>query len=303
MQLFKDFMEKALCFLTFMLLVIDSWSHYLSGPVEVGCEREEFDLDTYCLLNNLRLMRNQKVFTVREDDKPDTITDLEISSTSSVPVLTTNLCEVFPNLETLVIDTFRSHKLDEIEEDTFVQCSKLKKFHLRANSLRTLENNIFNRNLALIEISISDNRVETLPETLFHNLENLRWLFLNRNQLKQIPVEAFKDLKKVEWLDLHGNQLIDLNIEQLLPYLPKLERINLRDNDFECVRLAAIMDALKASSVDLDNEIPPEMTQPRYRNYHVTTVNEIECLTEEDYQREVIQESRSRRNEGPRIYG
>lgn len=296
-------MEFSLLILT--LLVSDSWSHYLSGPVEVACEREEFDLETYCVLNSLRLTRNQKVFSVREEDKPETITDLEISTTSSIPVLTSNICEVFPNLVTLVIDTFRSHKLDEIEEDTFVQCTKLKKFHLRSNSLRILENNLLNRNLALIEISISDNRIETLPETLFHHLENLRWLFLNGNQLKQIPVEAFKDLKKVEWLDLHGNQLIDLNIEQLLTHMPKLERINLRDNDFECVRLAAIMDALKASSVDLDTEIPVEMAQPRYRNYHVTTMNEVECLTEEDYQREVIQESRSRRNqhEGPRIYG
>lgn len=299
------FCEEFLIIIILTLLASDSCSHYLSGPTEVACERDEFDLETYCVLNGLRLTKHQKTFTVREEDKPETITDLEISHTSSIPILTSNLCEVFPNLTSLVIETFRQHKLEEIEEDTFVECKNLKKFHLRANSLRVLENNLLNRNLALIEISISDNRLETLPETLFHNLENLRWLFLNGNHLKQIPVEAFKDLKKVEWLDLHGNQLIDLNIEQLLPYMPKLERINLRDNDFECVRLGAIMDVIKAGSVDLDTEIPPEMQQTRHRNYHVTAVNEIECLTEEDYQREVIQESRSRRNqhEGPRIYG
>lgn len=278
------------------------WSHYLSGPIEAMCEREEYDLEDYCLLNNLRLTRSQKIFAVKDAEN---VKHLEISPTCSIPVLTSNLCEVFPLLETLVIDTFRSHKLDEIEEDTFLQCKNLRKLHLRSNSLRILEENLLNQNLALVEISISDNQIETLPDTFFHNLTSLQWLFLNGNQLKQIPVEALRDLKKVEWLDLHSNQLSELDIDLLLSHMPKLERINLRDNDFECVRLGAIMDALKERNVELDNEIPPEMPPPRFRDYQPMIVNDVECLSPYDYNREVIQESKSRNNqhEGPRIYG
>lgn len=134
--------------------------------------------------------------------------------------------------------------------------------------------------------------VEEVKENAFQGCENLRDVRLHQNNIVKVEVNAFKGLSQLDTLYLNSNKLFDLNVEELLEYLPKLNRILLADNNFKCFRLAEILHLLQARNIQADASVWRE----RKRNYTPNKLNGIHCLSSSQWESELAMISAEQRN-------
>lgn len=78
----------------------------------------------------------------------------------------------------------------------------------------------------LQHIDLSDCKLRQFQ--LFDGFKALRWLDLSRNELEQFNTKS--KLRVLEYLDLSNNQLSDFKTQDLLPKLPALKSIYLKNN-------------------------------------------------------------------------
>lgn len=145
-------------------------------------------------------------------------------------------------------------------------CTKLEFLDISNNVIYELPAEV-GKLLRLVTFLASNNRhIVSLPSE-FKNLTNLRGINLSENLLDGIPEEILS-LSKLEILDIHTNQITDLppefknlqhltdlnisnnflsyspNLVSTLNEIPRLEDINIRNNDFTNEEKAEIRDAI-----------------------------------------------------------
>ncbi|XP_063697510.1 relaxin receptor 1-like [Culicoides brevitarsis] len=138
---------------------------------------------------------------------------------SHLHVLTSDICQAFPNLRDFNAQLLYLH---ELEAGVFENCHDLEVINLEVNRLQHLDVDLFKNNQKLRKIHLADNLLQSIDLKIFNGLTELEELDLNKNQLKSFSVAEMPKLSKLHWLTLHKNELKDLNLEQLFEKCPKL---------------------------------------------------------------------------------
>lgn len=197
---------------------------------------------------------------------------------STVKRLTPDICQAFPNIEKF---TASEVGIETLDEDTFKDCRNLKEIRILRNNIRSFEKNLFNRNTNLELLYFGINQLTEIPAELFRNLNKLLDLGFASMQFNKFPKDVFKDLQSLKVLWVYHDALLDLDAEDILRFMPRLEKIYLRDNDFKCSRLQTILNLFKQRNVDLDKTIWEG--NERKRDYQVEYVEGVECIPDAMY--------------------
>lgn len=129
--------------------------------------------------------------------------------------------------------------------------SSLVDLRLGNNNLSHISANTF-KNLRHLEILYLQNtNLPSVREDLLENQRKLKTLHIGYNKLSVIDLRYFKHLSNLEQLHIDGNELTDLNVVDVRGTLPRLRKIELRDNAWNCMKLKTIIGYLKLYDVSL----------------------------------------------------
>lgn len=149
--------------------------------------------------------------------------------------LNTNILEgkfspdYFEPLTTLTKLDLSHNLLNNMPNDFFEHSKNLKHLKLNDNPFMIIHTAVLSalKDLtSLISVDMSRMELEELPEETFHPLPTIEWLKLEGNLFKRIP-KTLRFLKNLKDLSLSDNPIGDLNDNNYLPMLPKLERLNM----------------------------------------------------------------------------
>lgn len=211
---------------------------------------------------------------------PDDIT--QVSFNGGAKKYTRGVCEAFSNLNKFSLPV----GLTETVANAFEKCTKLKELELLSNQFDKIDKNSFKGLTSLEKLWLSDG-VFPIVDLDLTDSKDLKVLAMRRFYISVFPAEILREQSKLEELDLHSNLLFDLNIEKILEYAPHLKKIYFNDNNFKCTRLRTILKVLKEKNVtvDLIN------TTPFLRTYTPEKVEEILCLSDEQWNLELSKKS------------
>ncbi|KAF7634114.1 hypothetical protein Mgra_00006534 [Meloidogyne graminicola] len=113
----------------------------------------------------------------------------------------------------------------------FEKMNSLKRLLLSGCNLRSLNASSFVQFPALEMLDLRVNLIEKLENGCFVGLDNLNSLSLAGNFLKELSKNIWKDVPNLENLDLGWNDFRSLNKFSFEEISPKIERINLRNNE------------------------------------------------------------------------
>ncbi|CAK5090014.1 unnamed protein product [Meloidogyne enterolobii] len=133
------------------------------------------------------------------------------------------------------LESLDMSQMDGIETinifSNFEKMSNLKRLLLSGCNLRMLNKSSFAQFPALETLDLRVNLIGELESECFAGLDNLNSLSLAGNYLKELPSKIWKDLPNLENLDLGWNDFRSLNKSSFKEISPKIERINLRNNE------------------------------------------------------------------------
>lgn len=173
--------------------------------------------------------------------KSDSDLQLLLAINQTIPVISSIICDQFPNIER--IDIYGS-KVEILDQNAFKNCKKLERLHLAVNNIREIPENLLIENTKLQVIKFSKNQLTTLPEDTFATLIDLRLLYLYDNKITNLPKNLFKSNSLLRSLYLSGNQLTTFD-STLFQNLVNLERLSIHDNQ--------LIDLPKNAFVNLQN--------------------------------------------------
>lgn len=189
---------------------------------------------------------------------------------SVIPVLTNELCKVFPNLKELWADKL---SLEKIHPDALHDCEQLVYVSFWTNKLKGVDSHVFDENLELETISFQLNFLNDIDGKLFHHNKKLHRLCLAENSLVKLSLESFPILEHLEELFLQMNYLTDLDDQELMRKFKNLKDIYIQNNMFDCDRLQVILDGLHKDNVEVK-----EVEHVNLRNTNLNHLDNVECV-------------------------
>lgn len=122
-----------------------------------------------------------------------------------------NLGEIFPNLEEIVIE---KSNLKSIEKQNFESFTNLKTISLRNNNLTSIDDGTFDDSIKLEYLNLAHNFIEKIPKKAFATLVQLKILDLSHNQLRTLSGSLIPKKNSIAEFRANKNKLsiIDLNI-------------------------------------------------------------------------------------------
>lgn len=245
----------------------------------------------YCTLSGIEVTKENPEFTINFDS-PHPVEAIQIDN-SNMPLLTSQICDAFPNIMTLNLN---NAGVEVIDVDALKSCTSLKGFQLWNNPINSLDKDVFLRSDDLRHLSIMNSSLKELHEEVFDHLRQLTHLQLTNNRLSFDNPMAFKNLKKLEVLQLYSNELLDMDELKFMMYLPNLKKIYLSDNDILCDRLFQIMEEFKSKGIIVDSTVKTARTRA------VAVGNEEGniCIASRDDYLQII-ETKSKKGEIPPV--
>lgn len=211
---------------------------------------------------------------------------------SKIPILTSDICDNFPNLEVFEVNAV---SLKVVDAEAVHGCMRLREIHLRDNLLTTLYKDTFQNNQGLNKIVLNNNKLTTIPHDLFKGLYQLKWIDLCSNSLSRLPAVTFTGLTAMENLEVRNNPLLSLEVEEMRKKMPRLKYLLCRDLDLTCDRMTQVEKFLTANGLDYNirsdySTYHSKSAQSvlRLRPYTVSMVKSFECLSNEQHEREVL---------------
>lgn len=184
-----------------------------------------------CTFSNVVLNSTNYLWTPTADN-PLLVGTVQFTS-CVIPVFTNGICNAFPALNVLYA---YSIGIAQIAEGAFQNCSALTNLYLYSNQLKTLAPDTFMGLTNLHVLQMNDNQFVKFDDNLFANLHQMWALFVHRNNLTEFSADLLKNNSQISRLDVFSNNLGDLEVEQLLIYLPKLATLYWGDNEVSCMR-------------------------------------------------------------------
>lgn len=170
---------------------------------------------------------------------------------SVIPVITNGICNTFPTLQFL----YMTHLgVKEIAEDAFQNCSALTNLYLNSNQIKKLQPNTFMYLKNLLNLQLYDNQIMELNDyDLFADLQKLAALALYQNNLTEFSAELLRNNKKLYNLRLDSNYLSDLEVEQLVKFVPNFQKLYWGDNEVSCSRVVEANNLLTSKGIDFND--------------------------------------------------
>lgn len=276
--------------LNFCLLLILSLNQ-IYGSIILEAYRCEDMLSTTCTLQDISFDDDDSIRFLPKSKVPRTVSKVSFVS-SKIPVLTSDICDNFPNLEILEMNEV---SLKVVDTEALSGCTKLKEIQLRDNFLSTLDKDTFQQNKMLKKIILNNNNLTTIPQDLFKGLQELTWIDLCSNLLSRLPAVTFSGLTEIVNLEVRNNPLLSLEVEEMRKEMPNLKYLLLRDLDLTCDRLRQVQAFVGTNG--LNQYIRPDystyhsksyQSAIRSRPYSISYEGTQECLSNEQWEREVL---------------
>lgn len=228
---------------------------------------------TTCTFSGVRTTESKPFFYPHSQNN-SVVEKIEFRN-STIHILTEEICVTFPNIREMRITNV---SLTRIAPKALFKCEKLTFLNFWNNKLVTLDTDLFNQNQELTKIFFQNNRLKAVNGNVFNNLTQLSVLSFSENLLTDFDVRQFPLLEKLSHLYLHTNDLLDLDEQELVEKFPNLKEIFIHNNLFDCDRLKIIIDVLSKHEVKFREWYQQQAT----RNYNLSTVDDIECLTKDE---------------------
>lgn len=158
--------------------------------------------------------------------------------------------------------------VEEITHDAFEECRLLSQLLLTSNKIKTLHQHIFSSNPNLQILHLESNQLQNLDFSL-SSLEHLYELNIGNNYLTELSPDIFEKTKTLKQISIFSNNLADLDVENIVKNLPRLDQIHMDDNEISCVRLGEIFRVFQKSGITY-NETTYDFKK---RYYDQTTID------------------------------
>lgn len=261
--------------LTFLIISVTSIS--ISSALECSLSNNY----QTCTIAGAIVTRESPRFTPTTTTSSKNFLNEFILTSSTVPVLTSEVCNAFPNLLKF---SAKSVSLEEIEESTFKGCPKVTEINLEFNPIKKLPEQTFAGLSQLKDLRLLNADLPDIGLELFHDLTSLEVLSFGSNKVVSLPAKALERLGNLRLIYFYSNELLDFEVEDALKSLTSLKEIHLADNNFECNRLAEILAALKLKGISIGKHVHEE----RKRSYSTQKVEGIHCLSLDRWNMEIF---------------
>lgn len=163
-------------------------------------------------------------------------------------------------LTTLILS---NNTIKTISENTFIGAFSLIALDLSNNQISNISENVFVDSNQLIHLNLSFNALTVIETPIFEHLKSLDTLDLAQNNLSHIEFGIFSNIQSLRHLNISGNHFIKIDVSHLLPLsiwklnlsnseineidgslryvFPGLDKLDLRNNNFNCSHLKSIL--------------------------------------------------------------
>lgn len=169
--------------------------------------------------------------------------------------------QAFSGLTELKFLYLGKNQLTTLNDGTFRELVHLETLDLSYNSLLEISDELLMTNKMLDLLDLRGNKIGVIGQNAFKSLEKLTNLDLASNNLKKIPPNVFETLTNLRTLVIFENHLQDLDLSWqdntgcghqtngTRMILPRLGKVSLAENKWNCTYLAALITTLEAYDV------------------------------------------------------
>lgn len=252
------------------ILVILCEKHLVLGAIKCfkGEESEEnydenavtdpIDESSFCFLIDITTNETFPYFEPTSTEDPLNVTTIDVRS-STIPLLTSEFCKVFPNTNHLNI--FEC-SLRKIMDGALNLCKNLTHFNIFKNELTEVSPYLFTNNPEMIEISFQFNNLTYLDVKLFEPIQKLVRLILGNNLLIHLDLREMPLLQNLTELYIDGNNLLDLDEQAVVEKFPNLINFAFNENLLECRNLNLLTEVVKDKNITLIGFVPRKRISP-----------------------------------------
>nr|XP_022901601.1 protein toll-like [Onthophagus taurus] len=195
-------------------------------------------------LNNNKLKNLSENFFLNSPN----ISLLELSA-NPIGYLPDNLLFNLKNLKRISI----GFEGDDIKlNNLFQENQKLLTVKFRGGNI-TLSSNLFKNLNNLESLFIYNSKLKELPKDLFKNTTNINSITIREAGLTTLPNGIFSDLNRLKSLDLSSNKLTEWKYEYYARKLPKLETLNLDNNELKIIGQSSFMNLPELQTLQMNS--------------------------------------------------
>lgn len=210
-------------------------------------------------------------------------------------LLTTLYSQVFKDCSNMKYLNLSNNRFNEFDA-RIVNTSALITFDISNNNLTHLDEHVFDQKIHLKSLNLSNNPIGDVNVNTFVYLVDLEHLNMRRTNISRIQLGTFSHQHKLITLDLSDNRLKQLDFKLFLPILrdlrslrlggnqlkdlhgfrnalfPRLELLDIVNNDFNCSYLEYFMAAIDWKTIYL--HFAPNLVKPGGSNIHGISCND-----------------------------
>lgn len=232
------------------------------------------DMRGWCRFSSIRLLQGRYRFQPFTDKANEDIRKVAFDD-SVIPILASDVCDTFTNLEELWLDNL---EIKNIMVNAFKNCKKLRYLRMHQNDVTDLPSDIFKHNRNLKILFIEGNKVRKINSQWFNELSELEEFYFCLTLIDYFPIAALKAATKLKKLVLYSNNLIDLDERLIISQFPQLREIFYNKNEFSCKRAIEMNNTFTTSGIKIMTET---WGATRLRSYNTTIIDGIDCLPDD----------------------
>lgn len=184
------------------------------------------------------------------------------------------------NLNTIVV---KGNRLDEATVKRTLNMSNLEFLDLSNNKVGPLNISTFSKLTKLKFLILDSTEISNIEFGTFSHQFDLQILDLSNNNLMQFDFDKFAALSNLQYINLNGNLLREIkNFQHIKKTWPKLSRIGIMQNDWNCTYLSYIMKWLNHENIRLEYGLPRELDAPNIKGIGCVDLGE-ENTGQQDY--------------------
>uniref|UniRef100_A0A1Q3FZA4 Membrane glycoprotein lig-1 n=2 Tax=Culex tarsalis TaxID=7177 RepID=A0A1Q3FZA4_CULTA len=133
--------------------------------------------------------------------------------------------------------------------DSISQITAVEIMDLSHNALGPLKLTSFSKLTKLIDLNLEDTNISNLQHGTFSQLSALKRLDISYNKLNRIDVDIFTSSHYLEELFIDGNRLKEFNYQEIHKIFPKMKKVSIADNNWNCTFLTKMIRSLNTEKI------------------------------------------------------
>lgn len=198
------------------------------------------------LINQVHCIRLTQEIISSLATNPNISGDLISQNISDIDPLSSLMLNLDMNILTYISDDifeynsqftevdFSSNRISKIHAQAFRKLTQLTELYMGYNLLTELDESLFETNTKLKILHLQENGIQIFNANTFKSLTSLQALWIQNNQLTSLDIKLLSATRVLEELNFKGNYLTEFRYSDLKLTLPKLEKVWLTFNSFNC---------------------------------------------------------------------